>query len=249
MTTGFTCVKASVARKIDWKWIGASGYAYLMEFKFHVIHDLGASFFEHPIIFRVRRGGESKMSHHIIMEGVKTPLKLFLRRLERLPLVGTLISHSTDGFSDFAMPWRYLVSGISAAVANFATLYALTDVFGLWYVFSAIVSFLVSVLVSFIMQKFWTFKDKSIQKIKKQFIYYMIVILLSMSVFTGVICYLVLGSNGIGALIVSQFAGLLVLNTANRHFGGVSGDIVGASNEIGRLTALMFVGGFAWMQL
>jgi len=68
-------------------------------------------------------------------------------------------------------------------------------------------------------------------------------------VFTGVICYLVLGSNGIGALIVSQFAGLLVLNTANRHFGGVSGDIVGASNEIGRLTALMFVGGFAWMQL
>ncbi len=67
-------------------------------------------------------------------------------------------------------------------------------------------------------------------------------------VFTGVICYFVLGSNGIGALIVSQSAGLLVLNTANRHFGGVSGDIVGASNEIGRLAALMFVGGYVWMQ-
>ncbi|MFH0904286.1 MAG: adenosylcobinamide-GDP ribazoletransferase [Methanobacteriota archaeon] len=66
-------------------------------------------------------------------------------------------------------------------------------------------------------------------------------------VFTGVICYLALGPNGIGALIVSQSAGLLVLNTANRHFGGVSGDIVGASNEIGRLAALMFIGGYVWM--
>jgi len=67
-------------------------------------------------------------------------------------------------------------------------------------------------------------------------------------VFTGVICYLALGSIGIGALIVSQFAGLLVLNTANRHFGGMSGDIVGASNEIGRLAALIFIGGYVWMQ-
>ena len=67
-------------------------------------------------------------------------------------------------------------------------------------------------------------------------------------VFTGVISYLALGYIGILALMVSQFAGLLVLNTANRHFGGVSGDIVGASNEIGRLAALMFIGGYVWMQ-
>ena len=66
-------------------------------------------------------------------------------------------------------------------------------------------------------------------------------------VFTGVICYLALGSIGIEALIVSQFAGLFVLNTANWHFGGVSCDIVGASNEIGRLAALMFIGGYVWM--
>jgi len=66
--------------------------------------------------------------------------------------------------------------------------------------------------------------------------------------FSGVVCYLVLGISGIGALIVSQSAGLLVLNTANRHFGGVSGDIVGASNEVGRLAALLFIGGSIWMQ-
>ncbi len=66
-------------------------------------------------------------------------------------------------------------------------------------------------------------------------------------VFSGAVCYLALGVYGIGALMVSQFAGILVLNTANRHFGGVSGDIVGASNEVGRLAALIFIGGLAWM--
>ncbi len=67
--------------------------------------------------------------------------------------------------------------------------------------------------------------------------------------FSGAVCYLVLGVPGLGALLASQFAGLLVLNTANRHFGGVSGDIVGASNEVGRLASLMFIGGYAWTQL
>ncbi len=54
---------------------------------------------------------------------------------------------------------------------------------------------------------------------------------------------------GVEAFIVSQLAGLLVLNTANRHFGGVSGDVVGASNEVGRLAALLYIGGASWMQL
>ncbi len=67
-------------------------------------------------------------------------------------------------------------------------------------------------------------------------------------IFSGAVCYLSLGFPGIGALVASQFAGLVVLNTANRHFGGVSGDVVGASNEIGRLSALLFLGGLAWMQ-
>jgi len=69
------------------------------------------------------------------------------------------------------------------------------------------------------------------------------------TVFSAAVCYVVLGIMGIFAFIVSQLAGLLVLNTANRHFGGVSGDVVGASNEIGRLAALLFIGGMGWMLL
>lgn len=68
-------------------------------------------------------------------------------------------------------------------------------------------------------------------------------------VFTGAVSYFFLGSFGIEAVIAAQLGGLLVLHTANRHFGGVSGDVVGASNEVGRLAALLFIGGFAWMRL
>ncbi|MCX9082895.1 MAG: adenosylcobinamide-GDP ribazoletransferase [Candidatus Methanoperedens sp.] len=69
------------------------------------------------------------------------------------------------------------------------------------------------------------------------------------TIFSAAVCYVVLGVMGISAFIVSQLAGLLVLNTANRHFGGVSGDVVGASNEIGRLAALLYIGGLGWMLL
>ncbi len=65
-------------------------------------------------------------------------------------------------------------------------------------------------------------------------------------VFTGIVSYHFLGVFGVEAFIASQLAGLLVLHTANRHFGGVSGDVVGASNEVGRLAALLYIGGLAW---
>jgi len=69
------------------------------------------------------------------------------------------------------------------------------------------------------------------------------------TIFSASVCYIVLGFLGIEAFIISQLSGLLVLNTANRHFGGVSGDIVGAANEIGRLAALLYLGGAGWMLL
>ncbi len=67
-------------------------------------------------------------------------------------------------------------------------------------------------------------------------------------VFSGAVCYVSAGIPGVGMLTIAQLAALVVLNTANRHFGGVSGDVVGASNEVGRLAALIFIGGVLWMQ-
>ncbi|MFU8767285.1 MAG: adenosylcobinamide-GDP ribazoletransferase, partial [Candidatus Methanoperedens sp.] len=68
-------------------------------------------------------------------------------------------------------------------------------------------------------------------------------------VFSGAVSYLLLGIYGIAALIISQIGGLIVLNTANRNFGGASGDVVGASNETGRIFSLLAFGGISWMLL
>jgi dolichol-phosphate mannosyltransferase len=80
LTSGFQCFHASLLRKMDLKSIHASGYAFLIEMKFHAIHGARGSVAEVPIIFKNRRGGESKISRHIIREGLMTPLRLFPKR-------------------------------------------------------------------------------------------------------------------------------------------------------------------------
>ncbi len=70
---------------------------------------------------------------------------------------------------------RYIISGGTAAVVDLVLLYLLTDVFGVWYITSSIIAFLVSFIVSFTLQKFWTFNDRSTDKIHSQAIIYLIV--------------------------------------------------------------------------
>jgi dolichol-phosphate mannosyltransferase len=81
LTAGFLCFRGDLLLRMDVDRVGASGYAFLMDLKYHAIRDAGAQVKEVPIIFKSRREGESKISHHIIREGLKTPLRLFLRRI------------------------------------------------------------------------------------------------------------------------------------------------------------------------
>ncbi|MGD9779096.1 adenosylcobinamide-GDP ribazoletransferase [Methanomethylovorans sp.] len=60
---------------------------------------------------------------------------------------------------------------------------------------------------------------------------------------------------GIIALIAAIISAFLVLNISNRHFGGMNGDVIGTSNEVGRTIALIMIvlvlsyhnGGIPWM--
>ncbi|MDG6243248.1 MAG: adenosylcobinamide-GDP ribazoletransferase [Methanolobus sp.] len=70
---------------------------------------------------------------------------------------------------------------------------------------------------------------------------------------TGASMYLGFGLlTGILAFVASIVATLILLNVSNRHFGGVNGDVIGASNEIGRIIALITItlvlmyGGIVW---
>jgi len=77
ITAGFVGVRRDILEKIDFSKLSASGYAYQIEFKYHAVKRAGARSVEIPITFLERRGGESKISRHIILEGIKTPVRLF----------------------------------------------------------------------------------------------------------------------------------------------------------------------------
>lgn len=74
-TGGFNLIKSDLLRKIDFNNIGMSGYAFIMELKY-LLYRAGGEFFEIPITFVNRVGGESKISGHIISEGIIAPWKI-----------------------------------------------------------------------------------------------------------------------------------------------------------------------------
>jgi putative flippase GtrA len=55
---------------------------------------------------------------------------------------------------------RFFVSGGTGAAVNIGLLFVLTHIAHLWYLFSSILAFMISVCVSFVMQKYWTFQNK-----------------------------------------------------------------------------------------
>lgn len=57
----------------------------------------------------------------------------------------------------------------------------------------------------------------------------------------GFFCGLVLGVAGIIGFIAAVFSALIILNITNRHFGGVSGDGLGTTNEVGRIIVLLAI--------
>lgn len=76
-TTGFSVINAQLLRKIDTSNM-LSGYAFLIELKY-LLWKAGASIKEVSIIFKNRAIGKSKLSGHIIREGVLGPWKIIFR--------------------------------------------------------------------------------------------------------------------------------------------------------------------------
>ncbi len=83
--------------------------------------------------------------------------------------------------------FRYIISGGMATLTNLLFLYIFTDLFGIWYLLSAVFSYIISFAVSFTMQKYWTFQDDSTEKIKSQAIIYVIVTTINLALNTALI--------------------------------------------------------------
>src|SRR3989338_4767276 len=83
------------------------------------------------------------------------------------PVVSKLLNRHKPGV-------KYLFAGGTAAAVNLMLLYVLTDIIGVWYLTSSVVAFIASFITSFVLQKFWTFRDPGLGRIKKQFAIYIV---------------------------------------------------------------------------
>jgi dolichol-phosphate mannosyltransferase len=79
---------------------------------------------------------------------------------------------------------RYLVSGGTATGVNFVALYALTEYSHLWYLTSSVIAITLGFLTSFVLQKFWTFRNNGLKKAPVQFSLHFLLSLLNLALNT-----------------------------------------------------------------
>lgn len=115
---------------------------------------------------------------------------------------------------------RYLISGGTAAASNFITLFLLVHFGGMYYLYASILAFIMSIAVSFTMQKFWTFRDRPVHDVHAQFARYLIVILSNLLLNTALI-YLLVEKFGVWYLFAQILATAVIAVTGYfgyRHF-------------------------------
>lgn len=86
---------------------------------------------------------------------------------------------------------RFVISGGTATAVNLGILFLLTHIFGLWYLTSSVIAFMVAFFVSFTLQKFWTFEDTSRNRLRSQAAIYFLIILFDLGVNTALMYFFV----------------------------------------------------------
>ncbi|MBA3047018.1 glycosyltransferase [Patescibacteria group bacterium] len=130
----------------------------------------------------------------------------------------------------YKIPIKYVISGGTAAFVDLALLYALTDIFGVYYLLSASMAFLVAFFISFYLQKFWTFRDNSNKQIYQQMFLYLFVGIVNLGINTA----------GMYILVEHIFSELLYLGKFNITYV-LSQVIMGGIIAVGSFLVYRFV--------
>ena len=115
---------------------------------------------------------------------------------------------------------KYVISGGAATATNLAVLYCLGEFFALYYLTASVLAFIVSIAVSFILQKFWVFEDATTHRVHVQFALYLGVVLGNLALNTALV-FLLVEKAHLWYLFAQFLSGLVVAVTgffAYRHF-------------------------------
>jgi len=145
-----------------------------------------------------------------IITNAKAKAKLFSiekTMTKTAEVIASLIQNQKGGIFANNIFLRYFLCGITAAGINIGSLYIFTDMVGIWYLYSSILAFFVSLLVSFILQKFVVFKDIGTHDMHYQFSKFFVVAILGVITNTILIsvCVEIFGIWYISSQIIAGF--------------------------------------------
>lgn len=104
---------------------------------------------------------------------------------------------------------RFLISGGLATAVNLATLYTLVHVAGLWYLISSVAAFFMGFVVSFTLQKFWTFRDHRTDVVGEQLAIYLGIVLFNLLLNTALV-YALVEYVGLSPILAQALAALTI---------------------------------------
>ena len=123
-------------------------------------------------------------------------------------LIGKLFRDPTDNI--MIQLFRYVFVGGTAFVVDFFFLYFFSDICGIYYLISAVFSFIISVLVNYVMSTRWVFNQDNIENKVVEFNLFMLISTIGL-VFTEILLYFFTDICGIHYLISKIISAVIVL--------------------------------------
>ncbi|WP_413825957.1 MULTISPECIES: GtrA family protein [unclassified Methanobrevibacter] len=125
-----------------------------------------------------------------------------------MQIINKLLKEKTDNL--LLQFFRYIFVGGTAFVIDFGLLYVFTSYLNIYYLISAVLSFLISVLVNYVMSTKWVFNQDNINNKLVEFNLFILISTIGL-VFTEIILYLLTDICGIYYMISKIIASILVL--------------------------------------
>ena len=104
---------------------------------------------------------------------------------------------------------RFIIAGSTAFGVNIIALFLLTEFVGLWYILSATIAFVTSLLVGFSMNKSWTFGDVTADDLHKKIFVYFSINIINL-ILNNSILYFLVETWGVWYLLAQALASSLI---------------------------------------
>lgn len=123
-------------------------------------------------------------------------------------MINKLFKDPTDDI--FLQLFRYVFVGGTAFIVDFGFLYFFSDICGIYYLISAVLSFIISVLVNYIMSTKWVFNQDNIDNRLVEFNLFILISTIGL-VFTEILLYFFTDVIGLYYLISKIISAIIVL--------------------------------------